>query len=155
MRSRRPRTSLMLVGMGIVLLAAIAIGQQLGERTLFGATERRVAIPETPITPVPDETVGPNEAIARNWKRLQVVSVATDPAFPDPRVTPRPTPSPKPTRTPKPQRSTNPDDIYTSPPLEPSPPTQAPAQPQSGQQTQQQQQNLPSYAQPLVPTPFP
>ena len=93
MRSRRPRTALTLVGMGVVLLAAIAVGQQIGEHTIFGATERRVVIPEQVLTPVPEET-GPNEAVARNWKRLQVVSVATDPAFPDPRVTPTPPPTP-------------------------------------------------------------
>ena len=42
----------------------------------------------------------------KNWKRMQVVSVATDPAFPDPRVTapPRPTQAP-----------------YTPPPYRPTP----------------------------------
>jgi len=106
----------MLVGMGIVLLAAVAIGQQIGEHTIFGSTERRVAVPEVPITPVPADTGGPNEQISRNWKRLQIVSVATDPAFPDPRVTPPPTPSPRPSPSPKPTRSPEPD-LYTSPPL--------------------------------------
>lgn len=114
MRSRRPRTALTLVGMGVVLLAAIAVGQQIGEHTIFGATERRVVIPEQVLTPVPEET-GPNEAVARNWKRLQVVSVATDPAFPDPRVTPTPPPTPRPTPSPKPTPS--PHAPYTSPPL--------------------------------------
>ena len=105
MPNRRPRTALTLVGMGIVLLAAVAVGQQIGEHTIFGATERRVAIPEAVITPVPEDTGGTDEAISRNWKRLQVVSVATDPAFPDPRVTPPPTPpppTPTPTRSPPP-----------------------------------------------------
>ena len=118
MRNRRPRTALMLVGMGIVLLAAIAIGQQIGNRTIFGATERRVDIPPMTVTPVPQESSVADESVSKNWKRLQVVSVATDPAFPDPRVTPPPTPSPKPTRSPTPEPSpTVPPDIYTSPPL--------------------------------------
>jgi hypothetical protein len=119
MRSRRPRTALTLVGMGIVLLAAVAVGQQIGEHTIFGATERRVQIPEQVITPVPEDTPGVNEEISRNWKRLQVVSVATDPAFPDPRVTPTPVPTPRPTPTPKPTPVPTPNTVqlYTSPPL--------------------------------------
>jgi hypothetical protein len=119
LRSRRPRTALTLVGMGIVLIAAVAVGQQIGEHTIFGATERRVQIPEAVITPVPEDTAGPNEEISRNWKRLQVVSVATDPAFPDPRITPTPTPTPKPTPSPKPTvvPTINPTELYTSPPL--------------------------------------
>jgi hypothetical protein len=116
MRSRRPRTALLLTGMGIVLLLSVVAGQQIGEHTIFGATQRRVDVPEQMITPVPEETSS-NEAIARNWKRLQVVSVATDPAFPDPRVTPPPTPSPRPTPSPKPRPTVNPTQIYTSPAL--------------------------------------
>ncbi len=117
MRNRRPRTAVTLVGMGIVLLVAVVIGQQIGEHTIFGATQRRVEVPDQVITPVPEDTGGPNEAISRNWKRLQVVSVATDPAFPDPRVTPPPTPSPKPSPTPKPTPSPTLIPLYTSPPL--------------------------------------
>ena len=130
MRSRHPRTAMALVGMGIILLAAIVVGQEIGEHTIFGATERRVEIPEQPITPVPADTPGTDEAISRNWKRLQVVSVATDPAFPDPRVTPPPTPTPKPTPSPKPT-PTKPAELYTAPPMQSStgaPPTQSPAE---------------------------
>jgi hypothetical protein len=116
MPSRRPRTALTLVGMGVLLLAAVAVGQQIGEHTIFGATERRVEIPPQTVTPVPEE-VGTDEAISRNWKRLQVVTVATDPAFPDPRVTPTPRPTPRPTPSPKPTRSPNPAELYTSPPM--------------------------------------
>jgi len=122
MRSRRPRTAMMLVGMGTVLLAAVAVGQQIGEHTIFGATEHRVEIPEQTVTPVPADTPGSDEAISRNWKRLQIVSVATDPAFPDPRVTPPPTPTPKPSPTPKPKptRTFDAGELYTPPPV-PSP----------------------------------
>ena len=117
MRSRRPRTALLLVAMGVVLLASIVVGQQIGEHTIFGATERRVEVPEITITPVPEDP-GTNEAISRNWKRLQVVSVATDPAFPDPRVTPPPTPIPRPAPTPKPTAApATMSSDYTSPPL--------------------------------------
>jgi hypothetical protein len=120
LRSRRPRTSLIFVGMGIVLLAAILIGQQIGDHTLFSATERRLALPDT-ITPVPDATMSDAGLLSENWKKAQVVSVATDPAFPDPRVTPPPTPTPRPTPspkpTPRPTPTPAPDDVYTSPPL--------------------------------------
>jgi hypothetical protein len=145
MRSRRPRTALALVGMGIVLLAAVVVGQQIGEHTIFGATERRVDIPEQQVTPVPDDTPGADEAIARNWKRLQVVSVATDPAFPDPRVTPPPTPTPKPSPSPKGRPANNPGELYTAPPLQ-SPAGSAPPAEAPQRETQQQ---------PIVPTPFP
>ena len=123
MRSRRPRTALIFVGMGILLLAAIAIGQQIGDHALFTATQRRLEFPDDTITPVPDATAsGDTELLSKNWKRLQVVSVATDPAFPDPRVTPPPTPTPRPTPvptpTPRPTPSPPPDaGLYTSPPL--------------------------------------
>ena len=63
---------------------------------------------------------------ARGWARI--VSVATDPAFPDPRVTRPPTPPPPPVTptplpTPTPRRATPipvqppPQSVYTSPPL--------------------------------------
>jgi hypothetical protein len=116
MPSRRPRTALTLVGMGVLLLAAVAVGEQIGEHTIFGATERRVEIPPQTVTPVPED-IGTDEAVLRNWKRLQVVTVATDPAFPDPRVTPTPRPTPRPTPSPKPTRSPNPAELYTSPPM--------------------------------------
>jgi hypothetical protein len=116
MPSRRPRTALTLVGMGVLLLAAVAVGQQIGEHTIFGATERRVDIPPQTVTPVPED-VGTDEALLRNWKRLQVVTVATDPAFPDPRVTPTPSPTPRPTPSPKPTPTPQPAELYTSPPM--------------------------------------
>jgi hypothetical protein len=120
LRSRRPRTSLILVGAGILLLAAIAVGQQIGNHTLFAATQQRLAFPDDTITPVPDATPSDEAELSKNWKRLQVVSVATDPAFPDPRVTPPPTPTPRPTPrpTPSPRPTATPADaLYTSPPL--------------------------------------
>ncbi len=54
------------------------------------------------------DTSGPDEA---NWRHNQIVSVATDPAFPHPRVTPEPPPPPptpppyKPTAEPTPEPS--------------------------------------------------
>jgi hypothetical protein len=122
MRSRRPRTSLLFIGLGVLLLVSIAIGQQIGDHAIFSATQQRLAFPDDPITPVPMDTASDDPTLSKNWKRLQVVSVATDPAFPDPRVSPPPTPTPRPTRppaTPRPTPSAPPSAAaeYTSPPL--------------------------------------
>ena len=115
--SRRPGLSALLVAGAVVLLVSILIGQKLGDRVLL-QTERRVPIVGSQLTPVPGVDTG-NHGELKNWKRLQVVSVATDPAFPDPRVTPPPAPpqqplTPRPTPTPRPAQ---PRGIYTSPPL--------------------------------------
>jgi hypothetical protein len=109
---------------GATLLIAIAVGNEMGNRVLGQATERGPAIGATPVaTPDTDETNAPGEA---NWKRQQIVSVATDPAFPDPRVTPEPPPPPQPrtpvplpraSATPSPSPTPTPSTPYTSPPL--------------------------------------
>ena len=123
MPSRRPGVSLILVAGALVLLASIVIGQKLGDRVLL-QTERRVPIIGSGVTPVPEvEPTSSEKALLKNWKRLQVVAVATDPAFPDPRVTkppspkPTPRPTPPPTLTIPPPSAAGPGGIYTSPPL--------------------------------------
>jgi hypothetical protein len=86
---------LLVIGGG-VLLIAIAAGNGMGNRVLTqvaggnGGIFRNVTA-----TPVPSGTHAPVEV---NWKKVQVMSVATDPAFPDPRVTPEPPPPPPPPR---------------------------------------------------------
>jgi hypothetical protein len=118
---RRPGTSVLLVAGAVVLLVSILIGQKLGDRVLL-QTERRVPVGTALVTPVPvTQTTQPGPL--RNWKRDQVVSVATDPAFPDPRVTRPPTPIPAPVRV-RPRRTPTPTPVpaltappYTSPPL--------------------------------------
>jgi len=107
MRSRRPGISALLVAGAIVLMVSILIGEKLGDRVLIQTAER-IPIAGAGITPVPD-VVQTEHADSLGWKRLQVIAVATDPGFPDPRVvrppTPRPiaapTPTPSPTATPK------------------------------------------------------
>ncbi len=122
MRSRRPATSALLFLGGLLLLISIAVGQRLGDSVLRQVTEQRSDV--SPIlTPVPQTSFEPGQA--RNWKREQVVSVATDPDFPDPRATPRPTPRPVPTAnptvpppTPEPLKTAAASNsTYTSPPL--------------------------------------
>jgi hypothetical protein len=114
MPTRRPRTSLTLVGAALVLLISIAIGQRIGDHVLSAGTDRQATVVRPLATPVPDVSDGP----LRDWHREQVVSVATDPAFPDPRATRPPTPTPAPTPTPTPTRAPTPTAApYTSPPL--------------------------------------
>lgn len=120
--SRRPGTTLLLVAGAVVLLVSILIGQKLGDRVLLQTT-RRAPVIGSGVTPVPEADPS-NRGELKNWKRLQVVSVATDPAFPDPRITPPPRPTQAP-YTPPPHRDTPapeptlaaPRSIYTSPPL--------------------------------------
>jgi hypothetical protein len=121
---RRPGTSLVLIGGGLLLLIAIAVGQRLGDSVLRQFTEQRSTEAGPIMTPVPQAS--PDLTQARNWKREQVVSVATDPAFPDPRATPKPTPKPVPTANPTIAPPTTPSPsvqlapakpTYTSPPL--------------------------------------
>jgi len=120
-----PRADLswiLIVG-AVVLLIAIAVGNNMGNRVLGQIPERVLALATTPI-PSPSATANDNAVSQALWKRRQVLSVATDPAFPDPRITPEPPvsptpkPTPKPTPSPSPARTDeqpNPD--YTSPPL--------------------------------------
>jgi hypothetical protein len=119
--SRRPGLSTLLIAGAVVLLVSILIGQKIGDRVLLQTVRRAPAVGAV-ISPLPDAAAG-DRAELKNWKRLQVISVATDPAFPDPRVTPPPRP-PAPPETPRPRVTaipvppvTVPRGIYTSPPL--------------------------------------
>jgi hypothetical protein len=89
----------------LVLLVAILIGNRLGDKVLTQVAERTQPIATLP-TPYPQLSV---TLAPTTWKAAQVVSVATDPHFPDPRVTPPPpTPTPTPKRTPTPRPTTQP-----------------------------------------------
>lgn len=131
---RRPGLSTVLILGSIVLVIAIFIGNNMGNRVL-GQISRRAGGVATPI-PIPSSSSAADTVTSRAlWKRRQVLSVATDPAFPDPRITPEPeipaTPRPapvrpraRPTRAPKnaadvtePPVETTPNTTYTSPPL--------------------------------------
>ncbi len=114
----RAGLSTVLLLASVTLLVAIWVGNGMGSRVLGQITSR----PDLTITPMPlPSPTAADAASAVGWKRTQVMSVATDPGFPDPRVTPEPpvvatprrTPTPKPSPSPSP-RSEVP---YTSPPL--------------------------------------
>ncbi len=129
--------------MGIVLLVSIVIGSRLGDRVLGQQIGHQVPIAGTIPTPKPEPSdSGFNDAY---WKRVKIVSVATDPGFPDPRVTPTPEPTrasppPRPTDSPRPPSATpTPNADYTSPPLpiplsssSPDPGTGSPTPPSKG-----------------------
>jgi hypothetical protein len=108
MRSRRQLLRVLLVVIA-VLFIAIYVGVSIGDRIRTASQSQSADEAELP-TPVPDD--GATYAPAQNgWKRMQVVAIATDPGFPDPRVTPSPTPSPTvapPTPRPSPQRTPHP-----------------------------------------------
>jgi len=127
----RAGLSTVLIAGAIVLVIAIAIGNGMGNRVLGQISGRA---PSYTTTPLPTATPTGGEDAARQvlWKRRQVLSVATDPAFPDPRVTPEPPPEPtaRPRRTavaaPKASASPTPSATpssplpnsgYTSPPM--------------------------------------
>lgn len=127
MGPRSGLSTLLILG-AVVLLVAIGIGNGMGNRVLrqvaHSGDVRTTPLPIT--TPSPDDAGGPNTLTLR---RRHVIAVATDPAFPDPRVTPEPTPRPTerpvpkatPTPSPPPTPEPEPTDAlqapYTSPPL--------------------------------------
>lgn len=126
-----PRANLVLTLLAATatLIVAILIGNEMGNHVLGSAIERGPAIGATPV--VPPQDLQTNAPPGANWRHEQAVSIATDPAFPDPRITPPPppTPAPQPTfvatavpiRTPAPPVPTaTPTPLkskYTSPPL--------------------------------------
>jgi hypothetical protein len=96
--------TLVLAAGALVLLAAIGIGQRMGDRVLGQATERALPSIAVVVTPEPYASSGP---YGPDWKRSETLSAASDPRFPDPRVPPQPVPTPPPA-TPKPQAAATP-----------------------------------------------
>lgn len=84
-----------------ILLISILIGTRLGDHVIVGADGKKHDVAVDLPTPVPisSASVPPSSS---KWKKSHVVAVATDPAFPDPRLTPTPAPTPSPTPEPTP-----------------------------------------------------
>lgn len=82
----------------VVLIAAIAIGEHMGDKVLGqAANSGPAAMPlVTPAATATTEPYGPD------WKRSQTLAAAGDPGFPDPRVPPKPLPTLPPTPKPTP-----------------------------------------------------
>lgn len=172
MSGRASLSTVLLLG-GIVLLAAIGIGMNMGNRVLgqIGAH-----VPVQP-TAVPAATEDPGDhAEVSGWKRVSVMSVATDPGFPDPRVTPEPEqpapPRPRPTvteasaeehrrseRRPQEKRYTSPPlpiplVTHTPEPVEtPGPDIEATAPPETRTSSRQTRPTPPSYVSTPAPSP--
>jgi hypothetical protein len=71
----------------LVLLAAVAIGQSMGDRVIGQVTEHRLnSLSTIDVTPAPLATTAP---YGPNWQRTQALAAAPDPGFPDPRVPPQ------------------------------------------------------------------
>jgi hypothetical protein len=129
--SRRVATVVLALGV-VVLVAAIVIGERMGDRVMLQTQNTATGPAPMPlVTPVSMPTTAP---YGPNWKDTQVLAAAPDPGFPDPRVPPvplptlRPTPatprpSPKPTWTPNPNI---PIWDQTPPPEGPATPTPQP-----------------------------
>lgn len=134
--SKRFVTTVLAAGV-LVLLAAILIGERMGDRVLGRASERALSsVPVVTLTPQPQQSLGP---YGPDWKRSQTLSAAGDPGFPDPRVPPEPLPTPpptpKPTPKPSPARTLNPNiPIWDQTPIPSGSPSTAPSatQPRAG-----------------------
>jgi hypothetical protein len=116
MGPRAALSEVLIVG-ALLLLVAIGFGIGMGNRVLGQVAGREPVVP----TPVPIPTASPgDQGNWAGWKHISVMAVATDPAFPDPRIAPEPEvrSSPKPPPRPKPTASPTPfHQPYTSPPL--------------------------------------
>lgn len=101
--SKRFLTIVLALGIA-VLIAAIALGERAGDRVIGQVTEKRLdSIAPVTVTPAPPQKSA--APYGPNWKRTEVMTAATDPGFPDPRVPPVPPPTlpPPPKHTPTPQ----------------------------------------------------
>ena len=98
--SKRFATIVLAIGT-VVLLAAIAIGQRMGNRVLGQSTELSPSVlPSVQITAEP--SYARSAAYGPDWRRTQTLSAAPDPGFPDPRVPPAPLPTRPPAPSPSP-----------------------------------------------------
>ncbi|MBV8197842.1 MAG: hypothetical protein JO263_06890 [Candidatus Eremiobacteraeota bacterium] len=100
---RRPRLgfpTLVLAAGALVLLAAVAIGERMGDRVIGQATQQSLeSVGPISVSASPDASAAP---YGPDWKRSQALTAAGDPRFPDPRVPPQPLPTPAATPTPRP-----------------------------------------------------
>jgi hypothetical protein len=101
-------TSILALGV-IVLLAAILLGEHMGDRVMTEAAEGGSLVATPIITPLPQPS--DTGAYGPDWKNTQTLAAAPDPNFPDPRIPPKPLPTlaPSPTPSPTPKWTPNPN----------------------------------------------
>jgi hypothetical protein len=93
-KKSRADLSFGLVLAAFVLMVSIYVGNNMGNRVL-GQVAARTEVAPTPLVTAVAQVKDVQSALG--WKKTEVISVATDPAFPDPRVTPIPPATPRPT----------------------------------------------------------
>lgn len=122
--------TIVLAAGALVLIAAVFIGERMGNRVMGQATEQQLqSVVPVAATASPGATQQP---YGPDWKRSQALSAAVDPRFPDPRVPPQPLPTlpptPKPRPTPVPTPTPNPNiPIWRQSPLPTAAPSETPA----------------------------
>lgn len=90
--------TLLLAAGAAVLLVAILLGEQMGNRVFSKiARGQQAAVTAIAITPEPPATSGP---YGPDWRRSETLTAVAQPNFPDPRVPPKPLPTPRPAPTP-------------------------------------------------------
>lgn len=115
-----------------VLLAAILVGERMGDNVMANAVDKGGTLASSVVvTPAPSQSPGP---YGPGWAASDALSAPPDPHFPDPRVPPQPLPTrPPATPAPTPAPSTptpNPNiPIWRQQPL----PTMAPSEQPSGE----------------------
>jgi hypothetical protein len=94
MRRRRGLALFLLLGAAVLGIAVFA-GNRMGDRVI-GQVGQRLDLQPTIVPSLEATALSKDDEKRVFWKKSQVVTAATDPAFPDPRVTPPPTATPKP-----------------------------------------------------------
>ncbi len=82
--SRRPRTAGRLIALAVILLGSVVLGRVIGQHALVGLTQQRDPQAEPSTTPIVVLTPGSDATRGPDWKRERIVSVPSDPAFPEP-----------------------------------------------------------------------
>lgn len=127
--NRRFLTLLLALGTA-VLLAAILIGERMGDAVMADAVDKGGTLASSVVvTPAPSQSPGP---YGPQWDRSDALAAPPDPHFPDPRVPPMPLPTrPPATPAPSPSPSTptpNPNiPIWRQQPLPTLTPSEAPS----------------------------
>jgi hypothetical protein len=94
--TKRRLTAVLAAGV-VVLLAAILIGEHMGDSVIVEAVDAGKLSQTLLVTPVPQSSSAP---YGPDWKRSQMLAAAPDPNFPDPRIPPKPLPTLQPSPTP-------------------------------------------------------